>query len=198
MRAARKGFTLVELAVVLVIMGLIGYVFYGAIFEYLKREKISMAQEQLEGVVTQLQGVAVAQGTLPDPAVGGLLPTSYAYSTDLWRSRVRYWLAPELAGGAAISGVTATTLSVEEYSALGPAGTFVGGTLDRTVTNVAFVLANLGSDLTLQVEDVGGAGATIRILTRGYGDITVGAVAVRYDDQAVYQTLNQMQAILLQ
>lgn len=197
MRSKSSGFTLVELAVVLVIMGLIGYVFYGSIFDYLKREKVESGREQLEMIVYQLQGVAVASGALPDPVGAGSdqLPTGYAYSTDPWRSRVRYWLAPELVGSVSLSGVSSTTLVVEEYSALAAGGTLNGGSLDRTITNVAFVVANLGPDLTQQIETVGGV-TTVRVLTRGYGDITVGATSFRYDDQAVYQTLNQLKSII--
>lgn len=191
---SRGGFTLVELAVVLVIMGLIGYTFYGSVFEYIAKEKVEQAENHLRETAEQLEGRALAENQLPAAGTGDTLPAGFKGGQDPWGGAVRYWPAPELVTNQ-ITGTMTTSLSVAVYSDNGSGGTLPAGgaTLVRTVDNVGFVLAGSGADLTpdLTVDTSGGVTTINIMLHEAYLDEDAG---LYFDDIVLYKSLGELKA----
>jgi prepilin-type N-terminal cleavage/methylation domain-containing protein len=192
----RFAFTLVELAVVLAIMGLIGVVFYGAFAKFAGKEKEDQTEIVLESVRESLTGQAVRSGSLPDPRVSGsnsLVPAGFAENTDDWGGDIRYWLAGELYGGASVTAERGTSLDLEIYD---DASNFASGSSPRrTIENVAYVIASLGPNRSRQIyvdKSPPDAPTLIRILTSGAA--MQDGSGDTFDDMALYATLNEIKA----
>lgn len=192
MRYGSTGFTLVELAIVLVVMGLVGTIFYGVITGFIYKEKDDSALQVLDTVHEEMVGYAVKNRYLPDPTPGtDLLPEGLARRKDPWGGDTHFWPAVELAAKASITAERETSLIVEVYD---NAGDFVSGTSPkRTIPNMAYVIASLGPNMSRQVfldQPVGAYQNVIRILEPG-GPLGSG---VEYDDIVRYVTLNELKA----
>lgn len=133
-----KGLTLVELAVVLVIMGLIGTVFYSTITRFIGKLKEDEAQEEVLVAQEKVRGFVFGKnGTLPASDTGDLLPRELGEVTDPWGQRLHYHPASELVSDS-VDDVDTTSLDVNFYTD----GDLT--TLDRTVSDVAYVVISLG------------------------------------------------------
>jgi prepilin-type N-terminal cleavage/methylation domain-containing protein len=200
----RSGFTLIELAVVLVIMGLVGWLFYGSIFGLAGKEKLNQADRDLRTVQSTLQGLAVANRGLPDPRSpgsvaaypdAGLLPANVTPQRDPWGQDILYFAARELAGNGTLPGALSTSLRVRTYAGVGSGGTFPAGDapLDRVTENVAFVLLSRGKNLLGQATvDVAGGITTLNLLRVG-GPMNDGS-GLEYDDLVRFSSLEQLKA----
>ncbi|MEW5726112.1 MAG: prepilin-type N-terminal cleavage/methylation domain-containing protein [Thermodesulfobacteriota bacterium] len=196
-RGAGSGFTLVELSIVLVVMGIIAFLVYGPVFDLVRKERVRDGAALLEKVAEKLSGQAAGTGRLPDPE-GGLLPAGFA-ATDPWGQPVRYWLAPELAGGARLTGVPGSSLAVRTYRTVGSGGAFpaADAELVSEAGNLAFVLASTGPDLRQQMTVTSAGGQTVINVLKGGGSMQDGSGA-DYDDLMIFFPLGQFKALLIQ
>ena len=136
--SGRKGFTFIELAMVLIVMGLVGTVFYGAITKFIGKLKIDEAQEEVLVAQEKFRGYVFAKnGTLPAADPGDLLPGVMGDVTDPWGRPMHYHPATELLADS-VGNVNATSLNVNIYDDADLTS------LKRTVPNVAYVVISLG------------------------------------------------------
>ena len=186
------GFSLIELAIVLVIIGILAPLVYNAVTSYVAHEKQDLAKVLMERAKEMMFGQVLADGgLLPDPDSGDLVPLTLAVSKDPWQSRLGYWRAPELASSS-VDAHTSTTMEVRIYSDVGGGGTFPssGATLERVVPDVAYVLVSSGPNLARETVVDTSSGVVVSIL-RGGGPLRDGAGS-EFDDIVEYVTLRQL------
>lgn len=182
-----KGFTLLELAVVLVIMGVVGYVFYGTLTRFVGQAKIDQAEEDVITAKEKLRGFVEARnGTLPTAGPDDTLNPALGDINDPWGRPYRYFLptAPDLTTTSVYNAtVTSTDLDVNIYNDADDIGT--AALPERSVTNVAYVVISEGPN---QQQDF--AIGSVDILAQG-GD-RQKADGTTYDDIVEYVTLQEL------
>ena len=151
------GFTLVELAVVLVVVGLLMALLLGPLVAQQQQKQIGDTRRQLEDIKESLLGFAMANGRLPCPASTtsttgaedcsiriGVLPWSVLgqRENDAWGHRFTYAVTPFFADAIAACTHTSTTADCP-----------------NAPTQASFSLAASG-DLTLR-DGAGGAANTL-------------------------------------
>ncbi|MGE4298794.1 MAG: polymer-forming cytoskeletal protein [Desulfovibrionaceae bacterium] len=120
-RRATSGFTLIEMAVVLIIIGVISAVLTPVIMRTISREKVAAGRGNLQAYVDRVIGYAVAGG------ISGTLPTSpFGGDVDMWGKSYTYLPF----GSTAICATTSTTLSVTDGTS--------------TLSDIAFVVTSAG------------------------------------------------------
>jgi len=122
----RRGFTLVELAIVLVVLGLIAAMVVPTLKSGILRGKMSEARATLQAVRDGVIGVAQANSRI--------LPATLAplgAPKDPWGNAIRYRRDPGLTGDVCAANATS--------------GTFVSPE-GQTIADVAFVVASSGPD----------------------------------------------------
>lgn len=189
----RGGFTLVELAVVVVIIGILAPLVYNAVTSYVAREKQELAQASMERARDLIVGHMLAnEGVLPTPDTGNLIPVDMAVNEDAWQSRLGYWRAPELETGT-VTGADATTMELRIYQDVGGGGNFPASdaTLHRTIPNVAYVLVSSGPNLSRETVVDTSTGVVVSIL-KGGGPLKDSG-HTEFDDIVEYATLRQLQ-----
>jgi prepilin-type N-terminal cleavage/methylation domain-containing protein len=129
MKARRVGFTLVELAIVLVIFGLIASLVLPSLKSAVVRGKTSQARATLQATRDAVLGYGQEHWKLP----GNL---SFAGTPqDPWLQQVQYRSAPELIATTNACTLNATSLALS--------------TTGGPVSNMAFLLQSAGEDRTL-------------------------------------------------
>jgi prepilin-type N-terminal cleavage/methylation domain-containing protein len=191
----RLGFTLVELSLVLVIMGLIGFFVFGPVMNLIGKEKLRDGQDALQKVADRLTGRVAGYYRLPDPDPGGVAPAGYG-QPDPWGRPVLYWLAPQLAGGGRISSVGGTTLVLRTYRTVGSGGPFpaADAQLLSEVGNLAFILASTGPDLAQEITVTTAEGKTMINVLRG-GPMSDGS-GREFDDLVRAVSLGELKALV--
>ncbi|HCF06226.1 MAG TPA: hypothetical protein DEU72_08365, partial [Desulfomicrobiaceae bacterium] len=122
----RRGFTLVELAIVLVVLGLIAAMVMPTLKSGILRGKMSEARATLQAVRDGVIGVAQANSRI--------LPATLAplgAPKDPWGNAIRYRRDPNLTGDVCAANATSGTF-------ISPEG--------QTIADVAFVVASSGPD----------------------------------------------------
>ena len=124
------GFTMLELAIVLIIMGIIAGVAVPTVITAIKKEKISNVRESLASARQSIVAFALANHRLP---VKSTAEDPTRNLKDAWGRAYTYTPAPELtATGADICATTATSLSFQDSAG--------------TTPNLAFFLSSTGPD----------------------------------------------------
>jgi type II secretory pathway pseudopilin PulG len=181
---------MVELALVLVIMGIAGTLFYGVITGMIGKDKSGRAELALDNAREGITGYAVKSGYLPDYDPGGelILPERFPQE-DAWGRELMYVLAAELAGEVLITSRKDTSLAVEIHDG---AGTFPAGTPARTIGDIAFALVSTGPNQSVQVVLQGDPPETVKILRPG-GPLSDGS-GLEFDDLVEFVSLNELKA----
>lgn len=196
---AKVGFTLVEMAVVLVIVGLILSVTLPLLTEGIQRDKLTKGRQGISSLRDEIIGYALTHA--------GLLPTlntveGFASAEDPWGNLVAYWSDPDITEGAAADICSLSSapnnLSLEDDNS------------GSTYAGVAFIIASRGANQNLQVGYVAGPPTVITSYTNGAevtqaNDVVHGAgtglkagydVAAartdRFDDVVQYVTFNYL------
>ena len=172
------GFTLVELAVVLVVVGLLMALLLGPLVAQQQQKQIGDTRRQLEDIKESLLGFAMANGRLPCPASTtsatgaedcairiGVLPWSVLglRENDAWGHRFTYAVTPYFA-----DAIAACTYSL---------ATAVAPDCPNAPTQASFSLAAAG-DLTLRDGTGGGANTlatSLPVLVISHGPTCHGA-----------------------
>ena len=181
----RAGFTLIEIAIVLVVLGLLLGAGVGLIGSLVKQAKRSETRTRLKEDAESLLGYALQNA--------GRLPKS-ANCSDQLRAPVDAW-------GKRIVCLTAPALSNCSACALGSGARGLLRVEDRengvSFDNVAFILISAGANLNLQTATDPNSPITVHAQGEPVDDYPGdGTVARDYDDQVHYVILTELQAVL--
>lgn len=181
----KRGFTLVEMAVVLLVMGLVGLVFYGFFIRFVGDAKEEIANRDIERVSNLVKGYVIGED--------GGLPTDVEYAdlgaeTDSWGLNYVYIHDGALEGADDIATNNNAALIVNIYSD----ANFGAPDLLRTVSDVVFLVVSLGPNNS---QDYTITGNTIDILSEqgARQNTTTGRT---YDDIVEFVTLNELKALI--
>lgn len=139
-----KGFTLIEMAVVLVVIGLLLAVSLPFFTEKISQEKLIEGRGNISALKREIIGYALTYKSLPTLAQ----VVGFANSIDSWDNYIAYYPAPNLVGPGTpqvddqICGETTTILQVDDQS-----------DSNLAYENVAFVIASRGPNFNLQIGD---------------------------------------------
>ena len=212
-RNSQRGMSLIELAVVMVIMGIVGFVFYNVIFSWIGKEKSAEAERLVAAADKVVMGymLGAGAGKLPDPDTnsspvdgedGSLLPVSLGVGKDPWGNRLRYWRADVDLDTATKTDVyvrvydNAASFATDHPAAPGasPASSPTGkANASQLISNVAYVVVSLGKDGRKQYRQVKGS-TYIDVLKPGQASANSGGSGSNesFDDQFSYKTLEEM------
>jgi len=186
-RQSPRGFTLVELSIVLVIMGMIGTLLYGTIIRWVGKEREDQAERLIEAAGERLEGSYLADGDLPAPDGGGGLPAVFPDREDPWGQDIRYWRATDLAGGS-------TDLELVLYADTGSGGPFPAGdaTIKKRYVNAAYILVSNGTNQRMEAT-LAPNGTTLNVL--GPGLAVNDGSNERFDDLWRVVSLNTLKGL---
>ncbi|MCC6347266.1 MAG: type II secretion system protein [Nitrospirales bacterium] len=147
--AHREGFTLVELAIVLLVIGIVISLGIGLLGPLTRRAKYSESRETVNGAVESVNGWASTNRRLPDAATE--FAGAVKSSRDAFGKALSYLVDANLVtipSGAtdALCGRKTTGLSVSDCSS---------GSC-TTITNVAFVVISGAENFNIQTNSTGG------------------------------------------
>ena len=187
-RDAAAGFTLLEMAIVTVIIGIMAWGFMTFMEDYIAREKIEEGRRNAEFAVEQMQGYIIGNtGKLPDPRTGNLLPLDIANHRDPWGNELRYWRADEL-DGKAVDDVDSTQMYIRFFANAADLASLSSPT--KTIGNVAYVVISHGKDGIQSFTQTPGS-IYINMLQDGTPTSNGG----NFDDILQYKTLPQVRTV---
>ena len=190
--ADKKGFTLVEIAIVLVIVGLIIGTLAPLMMSMIKRDKLKSGRQTVQRARDEIIGYAMING--------GRLPalTNLAHRQDPWGNQLFLITAPALSSSTSVCSVNATNMSVILYVGSGGGACSTG----NIVSNVACIVASKGPDYNRQISAI--SGGQVGILDYGCsGDLfpadNAGVPSNRpFDDVYEYLSLEELKARVCQ
>ncbi len=193
--ADKKGFTLVEIAIVLVILGLIIGTLAPLMMSMIKRDKLKSGRQTVQRARDEIIGYAMING--------GRLPvlSNLAHRQDPWGNQLFLITAPALSSSTSVCSVNASTtpmMSVILYGASGGGSCSTG----NIVSNVACIVASKGPDYNRQISAI--SGGRVGILDYGCsGDLypadNAGVPSNRpFDDVYEYLSLEELKARVCQ
>lgn len=197
------GFTMLEMAIVGIIIGLLAWAFMDFMQSYTNREKVEEARRNAEYAAAEVKGYLLGnKGKLPDPRTGNLLPLEIGNTRDPWGNELLYWRADEL-DDTSVADVDSTEMEIRIISDLAAWNTVVaaGGadpyTLGQTssswrlIRNVAYAVVSPGKDLTQHVTVTSGS-IHVNILADGTVARDASGSERPFDDIVEYATLGQL------
>lgn len=158
--ANRQGFTLIELSIVLVILGLIVGTVAPLIISITKKNKLTGGRQVVETARDELKGDFVQNRVL----AGNL--NTIGHSIDPWKNDLVYIPAPNLAGQDLCTWLAGGT------DQTGLAVCLNGDCTNEKKENVAFVIASIGHNFNRQMEapvNLDGTSADREVRLYGYG-----------------------------
>lgn len=172
-----RAFTLVEVALALAVMGLIGAISFPLLSHLLNQQKVNRTETRLETARGEVLGFAMRTLALP----GNI--NQIGHQTDAWRSVLKYEpsqdiSAPNLCDFLQDDSETELRIALPDL---------------RTITNVAFVLISPGRDRVLDTTiEEDGETTTVTVLQPG--EAVNGR---KYDDLLVYMTADYLRSRIL-
>jgi prepilin-type N-terminal cleavage/methylation domain-containing protein len=163
---ARFGFTLVEMAIVLVVLGIIMTLLLPPLVATVKRDKTKESRRDLRAAKDSVIGYAMITGYLPD-TLGDV-----GVETDAWGQDLEYVQDIALVQGTGLGICDAEPDDTIQYD-----NTITAG---GSVDDVALIIASPGEDRQLEVD-----------LTLTAADLTDPG-----DDLVEYVTLNQLKTLV--
>lgn len=156
----RQGFTLIELSIVLVILGLIVGTVAPLIISMTKKNKLSSGRQLVTTARDEIKGDFIRNRTLATNL------NNIGHSIDPWQNRLVYIPAPDLAG-----------IDLCRWLAEGTGQTGLSVCLDGDCTtnkkeNIAFVVASIGHNFNRQLEtpvNSDGNSADLEVRLYSYG-----------------------------
>ncbi|MFQ5736715.1 MAG: type II secretion system protein [Thermodesulfobacteriota bacterium] len=181
-----RGFTLVELAVVLVIVGMLITIGAGLIGPLVKSAKYNETKETLTGALDSVTGFGTVNNRVPTTAE---FPSAVRVPKDAWGAMLIYIpeanLVDTTAGG--ICGRKTTSITV----LLCPDAACASPT--ATITDVAFVVLSGGENKNIQTASAAGTVKVYDPDIPGVDDYTADMNrAEAYDDIVKWLTLNEL------
>ncbi len=176
----KKGFTLVEMSIVLIIIGLLAGGGIQMMSVMSKRAKVIEAKQQLEALREAIKGFVQENGGLPTQAEFNTLTGT---TRDSWNGVINYFHDTTLEGTGSICSRTTTDLSING---------------DFTATNIAFILVSQGENYNLQTRQIAATPDTVGLYNPGRQIDDQPAPTNRptdeYDDLNVRISLAELQA----
>ena len=178
-----KGFTLIEIAIVLVIIGIMVSAGASMIGPLTKRVKYTETKQGIDAALEAVIGEGAANDAIPTVAA---FPTVVSTFRDSWGQNILYVPDPNLVtGGLGICGRSTTTISIN----ICPDAACAAPT---TILNVAFLIASVGGNYNIQTR----VASPINVYDRGIPGIDDNLTdmnrAEPYDDVVRWVTLNEL------
>ncbi len=177
-----KGFTLIELAIVLVIMGLLVGMGAGLVGPLTKRAKVYETKEIMNAAVESVVSFGASSNSLPDAAE---FTSTVRTPNDTWTRPLNYIFDSNLTGG--ICGRRSTNITVNICPDAGCSS-------PQAINDVAFIILSSGENYNNQTEGDPTA-TTINVYTQGV-DIDNYATDMSrtepYDDIVKWITLGEL------
>jgi len=184
-----KGFTLIELAIVLVIVGILVGLGTALIGPLTKQTKVVDTREAVKAAKAALTGYAVKYGFLPTT-----IGPSGGRELDAWGRSLQYAVATSLNGAGNACDLTATDRRAFEC-------TNTACTTYNTKSNLAFIVYSTGEDAEgtgTTTQPAGGPvcpGGTCYWIREQASNYTVGPSTYYYDDIVQYVTLDEIRSL---
>lgn len=156
----RQGFTLIELSIVLVILGLIVGTVAPLIISMTKKNKLSSGRQIVVTARDEIKGDFIQNRTLASNL------TNIGHSVDPWQNNLVFIPAPHLAGQDLCTWLAAGT------DQTGLAVCLDGDCTNNKKENIAFVVASIGHNFNRQLEapvNSDGNNADLEVRIYGYG-----------------------------
>ncbi len=168
----KRGFTLIEMAIVLVIVGLLAGLTLPLISDLIKREKRSEAGDFLEKVKNEIIGFAIINKRLPTDL------SEIGVGNDPYGQPLQYWVDSKLSSSNLCENSPADNLTLRYTDASG----------DNDYGDMGFIVLSTGRNVTQEYVDVGGAGTTIQVWeVRAYS-----GASEEFDDLYEYVSFNYL------
>ncbi len=183
----KGGFTLIEMAMVLVIIGILVSIGAGMLGSLTKRAKNNETKDILDGAVESITGFGASNNRIP--AAGAEFASVVRTTKDSWGNQLYYIpdanLVTILAGG--ICGRKSTSLSVVSCPDAGCA------VPTSTTQNVAFVVLSGGENFNIQTASIANS---IKVYDQGVNNVDDYAADMNrpepYDDIVRWITLDEL------
>lgn len=164
MNTPRRGFTLVEMAIVLVIVGLLATTLLPGLISAIKRGHVSETRNAMTATRNAVIGYALHKKLTQNPVLPASLD-DLGNPLDSWGNPLRYWCDNNLNASNSTADICTGALS--------PANKKVFTAQGESITHVAFVLQSGGPDAQ---------------------NGTLANASTIHDDIVVYVTLPQLRA----
>jgi prepilin-type N-terminal cleavage/methylation domain-containing protein len=183
----RKAFSLMELAIVLTIMGILVGGSMGIMGSMMKNAKTKQTKDNIEAAVNSIVGHVMLNNNLPDQTG---FTNSVKIPNDAW-SKPFVYIYPNILHDNNICYAQTTDLSIRECG------------YDNTCTtyaqkdNIAFVVMSGGENYNLQTTAVGGNPVYVRVYEQETNVDNIATPINRvepYDDIVKWVTLSELQA----